>query len=256
MVEKRTYTFAKKYIEQHTNENFKGIEIDGILFNDLINSTTLIDTDVRFCRFEKYGMHKRNIAKYNRFQYVYIYPWDNYNKLINHISQSRSKIYARNCRIFKLRPEIGKKFIDQYDIYGNCRGQVLFLGLVYNDELLQVMSFKRTTSRSHQDVQIARLCTKSGYQVIGGVSKLFYFATKRLDLYNIVVYNDLSKFSGDVFEKIGMKLDHINPPQLIWFKDDKYIANNMLWMYRKTKEDMINESYLPIYNCGYSVYTY
>ena len=256
MITHRTYTFAKRYIQSCNIKHESCFMLDDIPFDHIYNSNTLVDTNTANFKFEKYGMHKRNIAKYNGFQYVCIYPWDNYEKVISCYLSPLIKIYARQCRIFKLHESVGKKFIDQYDIYGNCRGQVLFLGLVYQGDIVQVMSFKKASTRSHHDVQISRICTKSRYQVVGGVSKLLHFAAHGFDLYNIIVYNDLSKFSGDVFQKIGMKLDHINPPQLIWYKEskNKYIADSMRYMYHKTKEDMIHESYLPIYNCGTSVY--
>lgn len=255
MIKHRTYTFAKRYIEScSVKYSSYSYMLDNIPFDLMYDSETLIDINIENLQFEKYVMHKRNIAEYNGFRYMCIYPWDNYEKILNCLLPPLVRIYARQCKLYKLYPEVGQKFIDEYDIYGNCRGQVLYIGLVYEGNLVQVMSFKKAPARFHHDIQIARLCTKARYQVIGGVSKLLHFAMYGFDLYDIVVYNDLSKFSGHTFEKIGMKLDHVNPPQLLWFKEGKYISDNMKYLYHKTKEDMISESYLPAYNGGTSVY--
>ena len=201
-----------------------------------------------------YHEKKTKSARDNGYNMINVWDSDDWNKIIDIISPPLVRIYARQCKLYKLYPEVGQKFIDAYDIYGNCRGQVLYIGLVYEGNLVQVMSLKKAPARYHHDIQIARLCTKARYQVVGGVSKLLHFAMYGFDLYDMIVYNDLSKFSGHTFEKIGMKLDHINTPQLLWFKEGKYISDNMKYLYHKTKEDMISESYLPVYNCGTSVY--
>lgn len=273
MVNKRTFTFATKYIKKCKQEFDNSKQIDTIydilsqrficyknyLMNDkytydiYVTPNILIDVFPSYTE-EKFGLHKKHIAEYYGFRYLCIFPWDDISKICNMISQPLIQIYARQCRLFKLHNNVGKKFINTYSIYKNQMGQLLYLGLVYQGNLVQVMSFRK--ARSKYDIELSHLCTKARYQVIGGASKLFDFATNGFDLYNIVAYNDLSKFSGDVFEKIGMKLDHINPPQLMWSKDNKYFADSTLWIYHKKKEDMINKSYLPIYNCGSSVYMY
>ena len=256
MITHRTYTFAKRYIQKlDMNYSENSVDIDGTIFDHKYDDRTLMDMNVENFKYEKYGMHKRNIAQYNGFKYMCIYPWDDYAKILNCVLPPLVRIYARQCKIYKLYAEIGRQFIDQYDIYGNCRGQTLFLGLLYENQLVQVMSFGKSRNKDYP-IQLMRMCTKSRYQVIGGFSRLFKFALNAFDIYNIISYNDLSKFSGDVFSKLGMRFHHINPPQLLWFKDNEYIADSVKYLYHKTKEDMIAESYLPIYNCGTSVYVY
>lgn len=205
-----------------------------------------------------YHYKKTAFAMKNGYRCINVWDWDDWYKIIDMLKKPTIQISAHDCEIYKLHPSIGKRFIENYDIYGNSRGQVLFLGLVLKGELVQVMSFKKASSRSKYDVQIASMCTKKDYQVYGGFVKLLRFATEYYELYNIVAYNDLSKFSGEVFEHMNMKLDHINPPQLIWYNETtgKHIADSIRYLYHKTKEDMINESYLPIYTCGSSVYVY
>lgn len=251
----RSYTFAKRYIESHHNTPGM-IQIDGIWFDNHINNNTLIDDDFKKMCYEKYSMHKKTIANKCGYRYVQIYPWDDMSKI--QIRKPGMQVSAHHCEIYKLNQAVGKRFIEKYDMYGNIRGQVLFLGLVLKGELVQVMSFKKASSRSKYDVQIASMCTKRDYQIYGGFVKLFRFATEYYELYNIVAYNDLSKFSGEIFEHMNMKLDHINPPQLIWYNEatGKHIADSVKYLYHKTKEDMINESYLPIYTCGSAVYVY
>ena len=205
-----------------------------------------------------YHHKKTAFAMKNGYRCINVWDWDDWYRIIDMLKNPTIQVSAHDCEIYKLNPSVGRRFVEKYDIYGNSRGQVLFLGLVLKGELVQVMSFKKASSRSKYDVQIASMCTKKDYQIHGGFVKLLRFATEYYELYNIVAYNDLSKFSGEVFEHMNMKLDHINPPQLIWYNETtgKHIADSIRYLYHKTKEDMINESYLPIYTCGSSVYVY
>lgn len=202
-----------------------------------------------------YHFDKSRNAIDNGCRCIHIFDWDNWNKIVDLIQKPLVQVYARQCILYKLRPEVAKQFIHQYDIYDNFRGQILFLGLVYQGNLVQVMSFRKASKLSKHYIQICSMCTKFRYQVVGGFSKLLNFATRYLELYNIVVYNDNSKFSGNVFDKIGMKLDYSTSPQLVWSKKDKYLFDSQLSLYHKSQDDLIADAYLPVYNCGYNVYT-
>lgn len=53
--------------------------------------------------------------------------------------------------------------------------QLLTMGLVYKDELVQLMSFGRPRFNKFCSWELIRDCTKSGIEVIGGVSKLWKY---------------------------------------------------------------------------------
>ena len=114
-----------------------------------------------------------------------------------------------------------------------------------------------------------RLCTCIEYNVIGGASKLFKFAVNSFNLNNIISYCDLSKFNGDVYEKIGMRHIRDTKPNKIWSKNRRKITDNLLRQRgydqlfntsfgKGTSNDelMIKDNWLPVYDCGQCVFEY
>lgn len=215
-----------------------------------------------------YHLRKTQIAQEYGYRCIHIFDWDNMNKVLN-MCIPRKSIYARNCTIYKLNPDTARKFIEEHDIKGNCRGQLFFLGLVSNNELYQVMSFGRPRYSKSHDVELMRICTRTGYQVLGGASRLFKFATQNYGLNNIVAYCDISKYTGELFEILNMKLVRQTPPQEIWSKHSKYITANLLrqkgaehLLQEKynaeldNEENLIADGWLPVYDCGMKVFEF
>lgn len=56
----------------------------------------------------------------------------------------KKKVYARKCQIYLLKREVTNAFLDKYHLQGKCRGQAICLGLVYEGELYQVMTFEKS----------------------------------------------------------------------------------------------------------------
>lgn len=206
--------------------------------------------------FKYYSIDKCKLARESGYRSVIIYDNDDWEKLIGILSKPILSVYARDCTLYKLNEDVGKKFIDEYDVSGNCRGQTMFLGLVYHGQIIQVMSFGRSRFNSNYYVELMRFCTRPRYRVIGGLSKLYQFARTYFDLHSIICYNDLSKFDGASLTKIGLKLLKINPPRLVWRKGKKAITNYAEYRYyHKSKEEMLQDGWIPQWDCGQSVYT-
>lgn len=215
-----------------------------------------------------YHLKKTKNAEENGYRCIHIFEWDDMKKVLD-IAIPKTKIYAEDCTIYKLKSDVAKDFIQENDIKGNCRGQLLFLGLVKDGEIYQVMTFGEPRYSKHHTVEMMRLCNRRGYQVSGGASKLFKFATEDFGLDNIVAYCDISKYTGDVFKTIGMKYIRSNPPQEIWSKNKKYITSSLLrqkgarYLLEKdypenltNEEIMIENKWLPVFDCGMKVFEY
>ena len=215
-----------------------------------------------------YHKNKSAAAREAGFRCIHVFDWDDWDTIIESV-RPRQKIYARNCEIYKLQSRVADDFLSKYHLQGTVRGQLLCLGLIYQDELLQVMTFGAPRYNKNYYAELLRLCTKPGIEVVGGASRLFTFATKKLEVENIISYCDLAKFNGDVYEKIGMKLHHVTEPQEIWSKNDKKITANLLRQrgydqlfganYGKgtcNEELMLADGWLPVYDCGQAVYTF
>ena len=146
---------------------------------------------------------------------------------------------------------------------------MLCLGLVYEGELYQVMTFGRSRYDKKFEVELLRLCTRPGYTVVGGASKLFQFAVKTYEIESVISYCDLSKFSGNVYEQIGMHLLRVTPPQEVWSRGEDKITANLLRQRgydqlfgtnhgKGTSNEllMLEDGWLPVYDCGQAVFEY
>lgn len=215
-----------------------------------------------------YHRDKSLAAAQAGYRCIHVFDWDDKQKIAE-LLMPKKRIYARKCVLYKLHKEAAVEFLNKYHLQGSCRGQLLCLGLVHEGELVQVMTFGKSRYDKNHTVELLRLCTKSGVSVVGGASKLFSYATSEFGLNDIISYCDLSKFDGRVYEKLGMKRIRITPPQEIWSKGSQKITANLLrargydqifkTCYGKgtsNEELMLENGWLPVYDCGQAVYEY
>lgn len=253
-----------KYYDLHILDTNILIEIDPTYTHNVIgNHWSQVGLD------KYYHRDKSKIAKESGFRCIHVFDWDSWDKVID-IIKPKKTIGARKCKIYKLNSKTTDEFLNKYHLQGTCKGQVLSLGLVYEDQLLEIMTFGKSRYNKNYDIELLRLCTHPDYVVTGGASKLFKFAVQQYELNSIISYCDASKFSGSVYANIGMKFLRNTPPQEIW-SDCNYgkITANLLRQrgfdqlfgtnYGKgtdNNELMIEHGWLPVYDCGQKVFVY
>lgn len=216
-----------------------------------------------------YHLLKSQIAEENGYRCIHVFDWDNTEDLMYMLKPVSRVLYARNCDVWKIRKEVGDQFLNENHLQKSCRGQTLYLGLVCDNELVMLMTFGKSRYNKHCDIELLRLCSKRDIRVVGGASKLFHFATEEYGLSSIISYCDVSKFTGNVYEKIGMKYSHLTPPQLIWSRGTEKITSNLLrakgydklfkTSYGKGTSNemlMLQNGWLPVYDCGQKVYVF
>ena len=131
------------------------------------------------------------------------------------------------------------------------------------------MTFGKPRYNRNYEWELLRLCTKTGYKIVGGASKLFKYAITHFKLNNIISYCNYSKFNGRVYEIIGMQFTKLTQPQEIWSKDHQNITANLLRSkgydklfgtnYGKGTNNellMLEHGWLPVYDCGQKVFVY
>lgn len=213
-----------------------------------------------------YHLEKTMIAEKNSYRCIHVFDWDDWDKIIDLVAPKK-RIYARNCEVFFLNRDFGRQFLIDNHLQGSCRGQQLMLGLIHDGELYQVMTFGRSRYDKKHDLELLRLCTKRGFSVVGGASKLMKEAVTRFEVDNVISYCDRSKFNGVVYEKMGMKKIRETAPQEIWSNGQDKITANLLRQrgfdqlfgtnYGKgtsNEQLMMEHGWLPIFDCGQAVY--
>ena len=215
-----------------------------------------------------YHRDKSQIAESAGFRCIHIWDWDDINKVIN-LFLPKITVYARNCEIKDVKKYEVNNFLNNYHLQDTCKGQKYCLGLYYKNQLIELMTFGKPRYNRNYEYELLRLCSHKDYIVVGGSERLFKHF---LNIYNpksIISYCDVSKFSGNVYDRLGMKLISTSGPACIWSKGKVKITDNLLRQqgfdrlfktnYGKgtsNRELMISEGFLEVYDCGQKVFEY
>lgn len=217
-----------------------------------------------------YHFNKTIVAKKNGYQCIHIWDWDNCDKIINML-KLKEKIYARKCKCKSISEEQCIDFLEKYHLQGSCRGQKVRIGLFYNDELVEVMTFGKPRYNKKYEWELLRLCSHSDYNIIGGANKLFTHFLIDYNPQTIISYCDNSKFAGDVYKVLGFKLLDYGKPSKHWYnvKTKQHITDNLLRQrgfdqlfgtnYGKgtsNRDLMIENGFVEIYDSGQSIYLF
>lgn len=235
---------------------------------------TVVNTSAYSGKDKNYHLNKTLFAISNNYRCVNIWEWDNQFKLALSL-KSKTKLYARKLQLKEISKQEANRFLEEYHLQNSCYGNIVNLGLYQNDELVQVMTFGKPRYNKNYQWELLRLCTKAGYYVVGGTERLFKYFIKVQNPKSIISYCDISKFKGDVYERLGFKLLRQSLPQKIWSRNNskEYITDNLLRqrgfdqlvgskldppeIYGKGTDNeqlMLKHHWLPVYDCGQKVF--
>lgn len=214
-----------------------------------------------------YHINKSKNANNFNMECIHIFDWDNLDKIINRFTPKHI-VYARNLIIKEVSKLDTDKFLNLYHIQNTCTNQKVRIGLYKDGELIEIMTFGMPRYNKKYEWELLRLCTHKDYNVVGGAEKLFKYFIKNYNVMSIISYCDVSKFTGDVYKKLGFKLLKFNKPSLHWCKSKtQHITDNLLRQrgydqlfgtnYGKgtsNEELMLNNGWLGIYDCGQKTY--
>ena len=214
-----------------------------------------------------YHLEKTKLANKYGYHCIHIFDWDDNYQVTQLLRRNRNPIYARKCKVVEIDVETAREFESVYHLQGPVKCQIVCLGLDYDGELVEVMTFGAPRYNKNYQWELLRLCTHSDYTVVGGASKLFKYFITTYDPESVLSYCDRAKFSGDVYTKIGMTLHHTTDPAKIWSKGAKKITDNLLRQrgydqlfgtnYGKgtsNEELMIENGWRSVYDCGQMVF--
>lgn len=240
-----------------------GIEVDGIYWHSE-KREKYQDHDGR----SVYSQSKNLLAEKKGVQIFHIYEheWSSeynpnqeltYKKICNRIKSILNinlvTIYARKCELKSVDSIIQREFMDQNHIQGAEKNSTIALGLYYNNELVACMCFGHSKYKTKYQYELTRFCTKMGYRIVGGASKLFKNFLKQYakEGDKIVSYNDISKTNGKVYEKLEFECVSINNPNYRWVNTSK---RDIRTRYQEQKagevKRMHDQGYYRLCDCG------
>ena len=176
---------------------------------------------------------------------------------------NQTQVYARNGVVAEVDHYTARCFIDKYHWQGSPSSITHAFGFFQNDVLLQVITFghHHRQNAKKDNLLLNRFCNKAGTKVVGGASRIFQYALEKLPKDDIITYADLRYASGEVYLKMGFKLDRELMPDYHYFKGQKLFSKQSL---KKNpgesdlseKELRASQNYRVIWDCGKHVYKY
>lgn len=246
-----------------------------IEINPTYTHNSTLDTIINKHKIPKkdidYHFNKTLYAKDNNYRCIHVWDWDQIEKIV-YLLSNKEKIYARNCEIKEVDLDITNEFLNLYHLQNSCRNQEIRLGLYYNEELIEIMTFGKPRYNNKYQYELLRLCTKPNYIVIGGANKLFKYFINTYNPESIISYCDNSKFNGNVYIKLGMQLKTYGKPCKHWYNitTHKHFTDNLVRQrgFSQLHNDkvhikgesndklMIQAGYVEIWDCGQSTYVW
>lgn len=263
------------------------ISLDNYIFDFKVNNTVIeinpsVTHNTEWSPFgtehvshidNKYHLNKTSVAQQKGYRCIHVWDWDNTDAIVELLTP-REKIFARNCEIKEVTKQEAKTFISRYHCQGYAIDKIR-IGLYYNQTLVSIMTFKEPRYNKHYEYELIRYC--SSYNVVGGAEKLFNYFIKKYDCQSMISYCDLSKFSGDIYLKLGFKLFKKNAPSKHWYNPNtkKHFTDNLIRsagvsriLHKCEPEEdelaytddndalMLQDGFLPVYDCGQATYVY
>lgn len=223
--------------------------------------------------FEKYT--KCSNVRIRLFN-VWGYDWRYKNEIVKSMileqlnSNSLKRVYARNTVFRQISFKEAYQFLNENHLKGSCISKYQF-GLFSNNELISVMTFGRLRSTQgkteENNVELSRFCSKRGYSVIGGASKLLKNALKYLSEYEKVVsFSDIATTSGNLYSVLGFHITNRSKPGYTWVNLSTDIPVNRVSAQKKNlksllkddsidlskteKQIMIEHGFVQVFDCG------
>ena len=245
-----------------------GIEYNGLMYHSegSFNKGRIQNLD------KNYHLYKLEICNLKGYDLFHIFESDNIDiwlSMINNRLGLNERIYARKCIIKELKSNEIKDFLNNNHLQGFVNSSIN-LGLYYNNELVSLMSFSKPRFNKKYDYELIRFCNKLNTSVIGSASKLFNYFIKNYNPKSIISYANRRFSNGSIYEKLGFKFLRKTEPNYFYFKvsESKTYSRNQFQKHKlvnlldkfdenvSESENMFNNGYRRIYDCGNLVYEY
>ena len=275
------YKLVKQYDDnaiQRTKKIIPPFELDiysekynlAIEFDGLIWHSEKYNTEYRKSHLNKTKLcNDKGIRLIHVFEDEWNYKRDIViSRIKSIIGITERRIFARKCDIIELDDKACSDFLENNHIQGNVSSKYRY-GLVYNGELVSVMTFGKTRKNlgrksAEGEYELVRFCSKLGVSVVGGGSKLLSYFVRNMSPKKIITYADLRWSDGNFYRKLGFTLSHVSSPNYYYvngnirenrfkYRKDVLVSEG----YDKDKSEheiMLEREIYRIYDCGNMVF--
>lgn len=196
---------------------------------------------------------------------IFDYEWDQKRPIVESMIKSKinvnARINARDCYFVVLDKKTGSRFFDDNHLHGSVGCSHVF-GLEHDGQIVAAMSFGRSRFQKDQ-FELLRFCNKIGVNVIGGFSKLFRNAEKRIQFNEIITYSHRRLFSGKAYHSVGFELIRETSPGYFWVnpRDGRKLSRYQTQKHKLNTEQsetdyMTSQGFVKVFDCGQLVFLY
>ena len=209
--------------------------------------------------------------------HIFGYQWTNRKPVVksmlaNLVKVNSVKIYARKCSVNEVAAVECSKFLELNHLQGSTTSSIR-LGLYYNDELVSLMTFgkmRSTIGKDNTDLsncwELSRFCSKLGYSVVGGASKLFKYFIRCNNPIQIRSFSDRAHTQGHLYSLLGFTEIRQSEANYVWVnvKSDvgyhrmnaqkrnikKFLCDDTIDLNKTEKQIMIEHGYVQVFDSG------
>ena len=211
-----------------------------------------IEKRIQTC-LQKYNVE--NVAQLQSVQLKRKQTFDDKKDILIFYQEPKVHIVDGNTLdVYRLNINIANEWLDKYHPFRSPKGNVLAIGLVKNDQIFCIMTFKKSRNKNY-DAELSRMWMLPTYNIKHGYDILSQEASN-FGINNIVAYVNMSFENYKDYESIGMKYIRDNQKTLWWMKNNERISDASRRQKQFSREYMLNSGYVPLYDCGQRVYAF
>ena len=179
----------------------------------------LVNIDNTFTPNQLIDLQQSYLIKGTKLIHLWEDVWFNKsNQVLGRIASIlglNKRIHGRKTIVQKIDKSIAQPFLNQNHLQGFVSSRHKF-GLFEKDELVAVGTFsalrKMNYEENYKSAELIRFAVKSGYSVIGGLSKLITHFSALYNPDDIMTYADRDWSAGEVYQKLNfIRTDLLNP---------------------------------------------
>ena len=227
-------------------------------FNGTYWHSSAVSTDYKYHQQKTLECNKKGIRLIHIFEHEWVQTPEKIKALIKSaLGIFDVHLYARQCQVKEISSKEYSTFLNTYHLQGSVNSSVR-LGLFYKEELIAAIGFGKSRFKK-DEVELHRFCVRSGYQVVGGFSKLI----KHSSFTKFISYVDLAHYTGEGYKQLGFTVLSITKPAYKYIKGD-IILSRMKCQKHKLEallkdaydpkkseaENMLLAGWHKVYDCG------
>lgn len=200
---------------------------------------------------KSYHLNKTIFANKSGYRCMHLWDWDCVSKFINALT-IRHTLHPSTPPEKISRVE-SVTFIRKYSLYDITENipNILFIGIRHKTKLITLMGFRQIDPILNS-WELLCIENRFNYAISGGNKQILDTFITQYNPSKIVAYADFSKTNGESLENLGFEYTQFVLPTKVWSKGRHAITDNPTI----NPDQMLEDHWLPIYNCGYKVYEF